>query len=106
MIFFRATSVSNAIQIIKSVFINHITTGIVLPLNGYGNKITFLLFIMSLISLFVIEMIQRKEDIREKILKQKIVIRWLIIYILIFSIIIFGCYGPGYDPATFIYRGF
>ena len=106
MIFFRATSVSNAIEIIKSMFVNHHTTMSVIPLTKFGDYLILLVFILSIISLFIMELIQRKENIIEKILKQKIVLRWLIIYILIISIVIFGCYGSGYDPTTFIYRGF
>ncbi len=106
MIFFRATSVSNAIEIIKSIFINHNTTKVIFDLGTHIGKVEFLTFILAIISLFIIEFMNRKEDIRDRILKHNIIIRWLIIYILIFSIIIFGCYGPGYNPATFIYRSF
>ena len=107
MIFFRATSVSNAIQIIKSIFKNHITTGnIIFDLTSKGGVLEFLVFIIAILLVFIIEVLEKKENVREKILKQNIFIRWFIIYVILFLIIIFGCYGPGYDPATFIYRQF
>ena len=101
MIFFRATSVSNAIEIIKSMFVNHQTTKIIFDIHHYLGKMELLLFIMSIISLFIMEFLNRKGDIRDRILNYNIVVKLIIIYILLFSIIIFG-----YDPATFIYRNF
>ncbi len=108
MIFFRATSISNAIDIIKNIFVwnpwvlfDHTSlykTG--LDLYNYH------ILIVSLIAMFVVQLLQRTGSVREKLCKQNIIFRWTIIYILIFSIIIFGCYGPGYDPTTFIYRQF
>ncbi len=102
MIFFRANSIRNAIQIIKSMFI----------WDAEANTLNFLdildsiVLIVSLIILFVVGKIAKKENVVEKILEKKLISRWMIFYILIFSVIIFGCYGPGYDPASFIYRQF
>ena len=66
----------------------------------------FAVLIVSLIILFVMQLLARKRDVREKLLEQNIIFRWGILYILIFTIIIFGCYGAGYDATAFIYRGF
>ncbi|HIU12388.1 MAG TPA: MBOAT family protein [Candidatus Onthocola stercorigallinarum] len=108
MIFFRATSISNAIDIIKNAFVwnpwilldnsSLYTAGL--------DMLDFRLLIISLIVLFGIELLQRSGSVREKLFKQNIVFRWSIIYILLFAIIIFGCYGPGYDATSFIYRQF
>lgn len=106
MIFFRAERVSEAFKIIKGIFVNHKTKTPFFNIHVYSGKIELLVFIFAIISLIVIEVLNRKGDIRDKILKRNIVIRWLVYYILIFAIMIIGCYGPGYDPATFIYRGF
>lgn len=112
MIFFRATRVSNAIEIIKNMFTLNIQTlmkkeflfnifdYIGLDIYDFG------ILIISLIILLIVELLSRRESSREKLLKQNIVFRWGIIYVLTFSVIIFGCYGAGYDAAAFIYRGF
>lgn len=109
MLFFRATSVSNAIEIIKSMFswwnpwilLDHTslyTAGL--------DMLDFNVLIVALIVLFIVERLKCKGSVRETLFKQNIIFRWTIIYLLVFSIIIFGCYGVGYDPAAFIYGNF
>ena len=108
MIFFRATSVSNAIDIIKNCFVwnpwilfdrkSLYTAGL--------DQYDFRFLIVAIVILFVVELLARKGSVREKLFKQNIVFRWTILYMLIFTIIIFGCYGVGYDPAAFIYGQF
>lgn len=112
MIFFRASSVSNAIEIIKNMF--------TLNLHSFFNKemlfnminnigldlYDLTVLFISLIVLFMIQFLARKRDVREKLLEQNIIFRWGVLYTLIFSIIIFGCYGVGYNPTAFIYRQF
>ena len=108
MIFFRASSVGNAIEIIKNMFVWN-------PWVLLDNKSIFTagldiydfrVLIISLIILFVVDKLSRTGSVREKLFKQNIIFRWAILYTLIFVIIIFGCYGVGYDPADFIYRNF
>ena len=70
------------------------------------DMLDFRVLIISLFVLFIVDLMAKKGNVREKLFKQNIVFRWTIIYLLIFSIIIFGCYGVGYDPADFIYRNF
>lgn len=108
MIFFRATSISNAIEIIKNIFVYNpwvlldneslFTAGL--------DMLDFRVLIIALVVLFTVERLSCSGNVREKLFKQNIVFRWGIIYLLVFSIIIFGCYGVGYDPAAFIYKGF
>ncbi len=108
MIFFRATSVSNAIEIIKSMFT--LNLGVLLNFEALSNigidVLDLGVLVVSLIVLFVVGLIARKGSVREKLFEQNIVFRWGIIYALVFGVIIFGCYGPGYDATTFIYRQF
>ncbi len=108
MIFFRASSISFGIQIIKNMF--YYNPWILLDnktLYTAGvDMLDFRVLIISLLVLFIVDLMAKKGSVREKIFKQNIVFRWAIIYLLIFSIIIFGCYGVGYDPADFIYRQF
>lgn len=44
--------------------------------------------------------------LRETLAKQNLVFRWFIYLAAFFAVLIFGVYGPGYDAAAFIYRGF
>lgn len=108
MIFFRAPRVLSAFNFIKGMFIWN-------PWILLDNKslftagldlMDFRILIISLIVLFVVENLHMSGSVRDKLRKQNIVFRWIVIFALIFSIIIFGCYGPGYDPAAFIYREF
>ncbi len=66
----------------------------------------FILMVIALLVLLIVSILQEKGSLREQIAKQNLVFRWAIWYALIFGILIFGMYGPGYDPADFIYRGF
>ncbi len=108
MIFFRATSIKNAIKIFLSIFFYN--PWILFDNNSIYKAgldlLDFRVLILSLIVLFIVEKLSRTGSVREKLFKQNIVFRWGIIYALIFGIVIFGCYGVGYDPAEFIYRGF
>ncbi len=108
MIFFRASSVGNAVEIIKNMFVWN-------PWVLLDNKSIFTagldiqdfrVLIISLITLFAVDKLSRSGSVREKLFKQNIIFRWGMLYILIFAIIILGCYGVGYDPAAFIYRQF
>ena len=105
MIFFRATSVANAIDIIKHMFSFKGT--VLTKLFSLGlTKANFIVLIISLIILFVVEYLQLKGSVTDIILEQNIVLRWTLLYLLIFAILIFGMYGPGYDQTIFIYRQF
>lgn len=108
MIFFRATSISNAIAIISNAF--EWNPWILLDNSSIYTAgldlLDFRVLMISLLVLFVVELLQRKGSVREKLFKQNIVFRWTVIYALFFAIVIFGCYGPGYDATSFIYRQF
>lgn len=108
MIFFRAPSIMQGLRIIKRMFVFN-------PWVLLDNKtlytagldmLDFRVLIISVIVLFVVDLLSRKGSVREKLSKQNIIVRWTIIYALLFAIIIFGCYGVGYDPTTFIYQEF
>lgn len=66
----------------------------------------FILMVVTLLVLLIVSVLQEKGSLREQIAKQNLVFRWVIWCALIFGILVFGMYGPGYDPADFIYRGF
>lgn len=111
MIFFRASSISNAMEIIRNIFTINLTkffeqSLVFVELYIYTNMYQISVLIVSMIILFIVGIISRKTDIIEDILKEKVFIRWTILLFLIFAILIFGHYGPAYDATAFIYRQF
>ncbi len=44
--------------------------------------------------------------IREALARQNMLFRWAIYLMAFAAVLVFGIYGPGYDAAAFIYRGF
>lgn len=108
-IFFRAGSLKSAFRIILSalteasnpwVFFDNFYTKF-----GLTEKDIFLT-VIALLVLLLVSCFQRSSSVREKIDRQNIVFRWTVYFLLLFSVIIFGKYGPDYNPADFIYRGF
>ena len=59
-------------------------------------------------ALFFISLYEEKKkvDLRDVILSKKLPARWAILYVGIFVLIIFGYYGPGVNPADFVYMQF
>ena len=56
--------------------------------------------------MFVVSLFKRKGDVRLMIARQPLPIRWSIYLALLFAPLILGVYGPDYDAAAFIYKGF
>ena len=48
----------------------------------------------------------RGMNLIDKVFDAKLALRWVLLYLLIFAVLVFGIYGPGYDPASFIYDKF
>ena len=44
--------------------------------------------------------------IRDMLMEKKLRVQWACIFVGIFAVIIFGFYGPGMDPAEFVYMQF
>ena len=107
-IFFRASSVSQAFAMIKSIFTTCnpwiLWDGSLYQL-GMDTKNVWMLF-WSAVTLFVVELLQARVSLRSEFAKQGIVFRYVVLYMAVFAILIFGIYGPGYDAAQFIYGGF
>lgn len=63
--------------------------------------------VMSVAVLFIVEMIKLKKiSVREWLSNQNTFFRWWIWISLIVIVLIYGIYGPGYNAADFIYKGF
>lgn len=102
-IFFRANTLIDAKLIVCNLFNWRWDTLDLFNL-GLGRE-DMLLAIVLVIFLIVVEMIQRKKDIRVKLQQQCLPIRWSVYLLLIFSIIMFGIYGD-LSEASFIYFQF
>lgn len=107
-VFFRADSVSAALCILKESIVLWRTEGL---LDGTFSVlgmdlIEWTIGVVSLLLLFVVSLLQQKEDVRERIEKKKLPVRFAIWYALLFYTILLGYYGPEYSAAEFIYQGF
>lgn len=107
-VFFRAASVGEAIQMLKSAV--SVFNPVILvngALFGLGlDWIEVIIAMVSLLLLFLVSLLQEKGSVRDRISRKKIWIRWLVWYSLVFYVILLGYYGPGFSAAEFIYQGF
>lgn len=67
----------------------------------------FSLLMWGIAVIFVVDVLhERGIRIREAIARQNVIVRWCVYYGAIFALIGFGMYGPGYNPADFVYQQF
>ncbi len=105
-VFFRATSLGQAVQYLKGMFTLHITKPI---FNGLEQApIEWVVLLISIIILFAVSLIKynMKMNLDEYLDKQSLWFRWIVLFILLFGLIIFGVYGPGFSAQAFIYTQF
>ncbi len=107
-VFFRADSVSSAIDVFRGIFIIHTGSGeFMSSLAVLGmDRIEIIILLMSLVILTTVSILQQKGSVREMIDQKKLPVRWAIWMALLFFTILAGFYGPGYSAAEFIYQGF
>lgn len=106
-IFFRASSFTSALIVIKNmlyfnpeVFIN----GAIYEL-GLDQK-DLIVAILSIGIILGVNLLQRTGSVRIKLSERNIGFRWSVYLSAIVLILIFGMYGPGYNPEQFIYFQF
>ena len=108
-IFFRAKSISDAIEIIASI-ITVRNPWVLFDGSLYNcglNSKNFWLMIMGIIVLLFADYQKKKGVvIRQIILKQDFWFRLIVIEAAIFTLLIFGVWGSSYDAASFIYFQF
>lgn len=108
-IFFRADSLSQAVEAIRSIFTVHnawvLFDGSLYSL-GVSQKAFQLLIYSLLILIFTDIMNHRGIKIRDIILKQEYWFQSLVFVIAALLVLIFGIWGAGYDSANFIYFQF
>lgn len=61
---------------------------------------------ISIVVLFLVNFVQNRIPIRDKLEEQNLVFRWSIYFFSIFVLIIFGIYGPSAIQTQFIYFQF
>ena len=68
----------------------------------------FMLLALLTVFLFMVSLVKEKKNliIRDWLMTKQLPVQWIIIMAGIFSVIIFGYYGPGINPADFVYMQF
>lgn len=108
-VFFRAESLSQAVDIIVAAFTEFnpwvLTDGTILNL-GIDAK-GWNILIVSSVFMVVIDILRyKKVALTDWFLKQNIVFRWVTLLAAILFIVLAGVYGPAYDATSFIYFQF
>ena len=106
-IFFKANSFLSAITIIKNSFYFNpwiLLNGSIFKL-GLDSK-DFLIAIVGILLVIIVDIMQRKFNLRIQLSKQNIIFRWAIYLVAVLVILVFGMYGPGYSMQQFIYSQF
>ncbi|WP_294909615.1 MBOAT family protein [uncultured Ruminococcus sp.] len=73
------------------------------------DKFDYAIIIFGLIVVFVASVIQERHSsttIREMLDKKSFALRGFVIFAGVMLVLVFGIYGPGYDPAAFVYMQF
>lgn len=106
-IFFRANTFSDAIGIIKNMFVFNpwiLFDGSLYNL-GLDQK-DFIIGILAIFTLIIVSLLRRNIRLINLIGNQNIIARWVFYFTFLYSILIFGIYGPGYEAQQFIYFQF
>lgn len=108
-IFFRANSISQALEIIQGILTIHNPT-ILLNGNLYQCGLDYKNFVIVLISIFLLFLSDlgkyRGIKVRTLIAKQSIFFQCFVIALSIVLILLFGIWGSGYNESNFIYFQF
>jgi hypothetical protein len=73
------------------------------------SKKDYLLLAICTVVVFIISCVQEKhpnESLRVMLDRKPFLVRYVLLLVGIMSLLIFGIYGPGYDPADFVYMQF
>lgn len=73
------------------------------------DKFDYAIIIFAMIVVFVASVIQERHSsttIREMLDRKPFALRGLVIFAGMMLVLVFGIYGPGYDPAAFVYMQF
>ncbi|MBO4901170.1 MAG: MBOAT family protein [Lachnospiraceae bacterium] len=110
---FRAESLRGGLSMYKGALISKQNPWILFDYDMWssfggltiGDWFTVLLGLLILCAAAIIRLTTGR-SVREWVLKQNLVFRWGLWFFLLFAVLIWGKYGPGYNTADFIYKGF
>lgn len=107
-IIFRAATLSNGWDIfIKTFHFYEFPTALKKELLSFGlSGVNYIVLFVALIVLFIVDILQEKGSVRERIAKRPIYFRWGLYIVAFLIILLFGLYGPGYDQNQFVYMQF
>lgn len=107
-LFFRAPSLTIALDMLKTVFTKPDFWELWTQFGGVGLSVpdAGVLFVSMVILLAVSLSEKRGTDWRTKLLGQGFAFRLIIYTLCVMAVLIFGVYGPGFNAASFIYADF
>lgn len=97
-----APSFLSGFDVVFNVFkISNLDLRITLP------QIPYMVILIAGIIVSIVDYLQYKDkNVLELFNKQGIIFRYAVIFFMLYLILVYGAYGPGYNPADFIYGGF
>ncbi len=108
-LFFRAEGIMQSINILKTIYYDFNLWYLFSDdfYNIFGSAKTFSIIIVSLLIVFIIDILHRRGiDLKRYILRQQIIYRWGIYFTIIIGIMFLGAYGSDYEQIQFIYFQF
>ena len=109
-VFDVAPNFSQAMNTFKLVFVDQSFSAGWSQIRELGlDKFDYAIIIFAMIVVFVASVIQERHSsttIREMLDRKPFALRGLVIFAGLMLVLVFGIYGPGYDPAAFVYMQF
>lgn len=98
-VFFKASSLSNAVAVLSGMFHRPLWVYQSMGLDRWE----LLAAAAGLLLLLAVDLLGCRFDLLGSYLKRPRLIRWIILWVLLFSCLVFGSYGAGYDAQAFLY---
>lgn len=109
-VFDVAPNFSQAMNTFKLVFVDQSFSAGWSQIRELGlDKFDYAIVIFAMIVVFAASVIQERHSsttIREMLDRKPFALRGLVIFAGLMLVLVFGIYGPGYDPAAFVYMQF
>ncbi len=109
-VFDVAPNFTQAMRTFKLAFVNQSFSKGYSQISTLGlDKLDYLIIIFGMIVIFVASVIQERHSettIREMLDRKPFALRYLVVFAGVMLVLVFGIYGPGYDPAAFVYMQF
>lgn len=109
-VFDVAPNFAEAMNTFKLVFVDQSFSAGWSQISELGlDKFDYAIIIFAMIVVFVASVIQERHSsttIREMLDRKPFALRGLVIFAGLMLVLVFGIYGPGYDPAAFVYMQF